>query len=112
MYPGSERREFPRLAANPQTFCDLAIDNVVNFRALAVENVSPSGVRLRVDIPVPVGKVLRARLENPARGLGCFRAVLVVYCRQEAGGYVLGGLFDRGISPSDMGALTEHDPAA
>jgi hypothetical protein len=112
MYPERERREFPRLVANPQTRCDLSIDHVVNFRALAVKNVSLSGVGLRLDIPVPVGKMLRARLEDPARGVGCSRTVRVVYCAQEAGAYVLGGFFDRGLSPTDMEALTENDPAA
>ena len=107
-YPGSDRREFPRRAANPQACCRLTIDNVITFRALAVENLSLSGVRLRVDVSVTVGGVLRADLENPARGVVCSRLIRVVYCWPEGGGdYGLGGFFDRGVSPSDVAALTK-----
>ena len=105
MRPHPERREFPRLAASPDTRCDLTIDHRVIFRALAVENVSPAGVRLRVDFPVPPGNVLNARLEDPARAVVCSRLVRVVYCYQEAGAYRLGGFFGRGIHTSDVEAL-------
>ena len=112
MYPGRERREFPRLGAAPQTYCRLTIGDVVTFRALAVENVSRSGVRLRVNMPVPVGRALFAFLEDPARGVGCFRTVRVVYCVEDGRGeYALGGCFDQGLSPSDVEALTATAPA-
>ena len=105
MAPDPDRREFSRLAASPDTRCDLTIDHRVIFRALAVENVSPSGVRLRVDIAVPPGNVLNARLEDAARAVVCSRLVRVVYCYQEAGAYRLGGFFGRGIHTSDVEAI-------
>jgi hypothetical protein len=82
--------------------------DVITFRALAVENISRSGVQLRVGIPVPVGTALYALLENPTRGASCFRTIRVVSCVEERQGEcVLGGRFDLGISRREVEDLTE-----
>jgi hypothetical protein len=108
MYRGRERRALPRLGAHPHTCCRLTIDNVITFRALAVENVSRSGVRLRVGLPVPVGTALYALLEDPTRGVSCCRRVRVVCCVEERRREcVLGGRFDLGISRRELEDLTE-----
>jgi hypothetical protein len=106
-----DQREFARLRANPEICCDFTLDGEVYVPVATVVNVSPAGVQLRVNIPVPVGSVLRAYLENPARGLVCSRMVRVVYCILETSGtYLLGGFFHQGISLSDLAALTEPEP--
>jgi hypothetical protein len=110
MSPRSERREFPRYPADPQTRCDLTLSGVIGFPVLAVLDLSVSGLQLLVDMPVPAGTVLRVQLHNPARQLTCTRAIRVAYTRPAPGAdYLLGAFFGQGLSVAELEGLRAPD---
>lgn len=99
----ADRRQWYRYPCGQQVYCRLIIDGVVDFWAMCIQDLSPGGVKLVVDIPFPVGKVLTAVLYNPARRYSCQRQLGVAYSRP-AGKvrHETGGRFNKELSTREM----------
>jgi hypothetical protein len=106
MPSATDQRKWARHPAGPQTTCDLLIDGVLSFTALAVRDVAEDGAGLVVDVPVPIGQALTVQLHNPAARVFAQRQARVVYCLPAtAGGFALGAVFDRELAYDDVVGL-------
>jgi hypothetical protein len=102
----TDRRKWARHQAGSQTTCDLLIDGVLSFTALAVRDVAVGGIGLAVDVPVPIGNAVNVQLHNPTTRVFAQRPAKVVYCLPAiGGGFTVGAAFGRELDYDDVVGL-------
>ncbi|HEV3258946.1 MAG TPA: PilZ domain-containing protein [Gemmataceae bacterium] len=100
-----ERRQWPRNPAG-EIIATFIPEPQPAPPFVAVENLSPGGIRLLLYRRYDVGTALHMRLQRPGRNLVCVVAGKVVYVVEErAGLFITGCDFDRQLSDDELRGL-------
>jgi hypothetical protein len=102
----AERRQWMRHPADPQTSCEVTLEELGPIRAIVVGNVSIGGAELLIDKAVQPGDRIAVELTNPRREVNCRRKSRVIYCqRQKSDVHRIGIAFDSGLSYDELEGL-------